>query len=630
MRKNVVVIKQILISFSLSWLLIGLWLIGPQNVHGNRSSAEHPVSVVEADVYVNRAKTIVRLKCFAEDLELLQGVEAFEDGMYDDEELREATQDHAKYLAERIELIGADGEKLKAKVVEIVDFDIPEEGIRAGTLMNYQMGFVLEFKHDAPPEFLTMNQRMVADGQLLPSELKILLKQAGSDTPYVHMMKPNQPETFRFDWDRPALSSEASEKEWEEWFNEQREKTLGITSYSSVYSFIYITNFEVRHEVLIPLATLATMIDMERADEAYLDIAEQDAARAKIEALFAIGNEVEIDSVVVQPVFERVDFYGLDLSDFAMQAERRKISMANGRVGVIMAYSTKGPPRDVKVTWDKFNTVIRTVDSVVFAYDKVEKTEFSMFLEDNTYHWTAPDRPPLPPITSVASTLDPKLFVQPTMTLPLVSMGLGALAILTLLGNLFMRGRWVVAFSVAGILIVGGIFAWPFAQYETANPFVAKPKFEIADDDAGQVFAQLHKNIFRAFDYAQESDIYDALANSVDGDLLRSLYLDINDSLKVKEQGGAVSRVDEVKIVEGIQVDPPAPATAEPDQAPTFGYRCKWDLVGTVEHWGHIHQRTTHYDAEFQIQLKDDAWKITDMKVVDFVPGQVKTSLRKF
>ena len=49
--------------------------------------------------------------------------------------------------------------------------------------------------------------------------------------------------------------------------------------------------------------------------------------------------------------------------------------------------------------------VIRTVDSVIFAYDKVEKTEFSKFLEDNTYHWTAPDRPPLPPITSVSSSL---------------------------------------------------------------------------------------------------------------------------------------------------------------------------------------------------------------------------------
>ncbi len=141
--------------------------------------------------------------------------------------LRDATQDHAKYLAEKITIRNAVGELIPAKITEIVDFEMPEAGIRAGTLMNYQLGFVLEFTYDQPPEFITIEQKMIADGALLPSELKILLKQAGSDTPYLHMMKPEQPETFRFDWDKPILSKEASEKEWEEWFEEQRDKNVG-------------------------------------------------------------------------------------------------------------------------------------------------------------------------------------------------------------------------------------------------------------------------------------------------------------------------------------------------------------------------------------------------------------------
>lgn len=585
----------------------------------------HPVSVVEADVYVNRAKTTVRLKCFAEDLELLQGVEALEDGFYDSEELKEATQDHAKYLAERVEVIDAEGNKLEAKIVEIVDFEIPETGIKAGELMQYQMGFVLEFRHEKPPEFITMNQRMIADGALLPSELKILLKQAGSDTPYVHMMKPDQPETFRFDWDKPILSSEASEKEWEEWFAEQREKTLGITSYSSVYSFIYITNHEVRHEVLIPVATLATMLDFDQADSAYIEIEEQDAAKEKIEALFSVGNEVEIDSVVVQPTFERIDFYGLDLRDFAVHAERRKISLANGRVGIIMAYSTKGSPRDVKVNWDKFNPAVRSVDSVVFAYDEIEKTEFSMFLEDNTYHWTEPDRPPLPPITSVSSTIDPRLYERPKLQIPTISLGLFALGLLALCKLIFGKS-WMVPLVIVGLCAVGGAIAWPFAQKEIDNPWI-EPEFEIAASDADAVFGRLHKNMFRAFDYTQESDVYDALANSVDGELLRELYLQIINSLKVKEQGGAISRVSEVNLVEGESVPI---ALNETQTTPAFNYRSKWNLVGTVEHWGHIHQRTNQYDAEFEVQLVDDAWKITGMKVLDESQGPVKTDLRKF
>ena len=133
--------------------------------------------------------------------------------------------------------------------------------------------------------------------------------------------------------------------------------------------------------------------------------------------------------------------------------------------------------------------------------------------------------------------------------------------------------------------------------------------------------------MFRAFDYRNESDVYDALAKSVDGDLLRELYLDINQSLKVKEQGGAIAKVNEVNLLDGVKTDIPLDNGAS---EPGFDYRCKWNLVGTIEHWGHIHERENQYDANFEIRLKDDAWKITRMKVVDEAQGVVKTSLRKF
>ena len=105
----------------------------------------HPLSIVEADIYVAKKKLIMRLKCFAEDLELLQGVEPYEDGKYDNTELKEGTQDHAKYLLEKIIILDANGEKLEGKVTEIKDFDIPEGGVEAGTLMNFSIGYVFEY-----------------------------------------------------------------------------------------------------------------------------------------------------------------------------------------------------------------------------------------------------------------------------------------------------------------------------------------------------------------------------------------------------------------------------------------------------------------------------------------------------
>ncbi len=345
------------------------------------STARHPVSIVEAEVYVNRLQTTVRLTCFAEDLELLQGLEPLQNGKYDNDEILEATQDHAKYLTEKIRFLDVNGETIPAKITGVVNADLPEDGAEAGTLMQYTLGYEFELKYDGPPEFLTIVQEMVAEGQLLPSELMVLLKQAGSKTPYRKVLKPNTPETFRFDWDRPPLSQKASQEEWDTWFDKQREDTLGIASYSSVYSFIYINNAEVRHEVLIPLANLAAMIEFERSDPAFLSVEEQTAAAKQIQRFFGIGNPVQIDGVTVQPVFDRIDFYGLDLRDFAVQAEKRKVSMANGRVGIIMRYPAKSRPLKVSVAWEKFNKeTIRSVDAVAFAYQDVKKVNLSMFI----------------------------------------------------------------------------------------------------------------------------------------------------------------------------------------------------------------------------------------------------------
>ena len=608
-------------------------------------TAEHPVSVVEADIYVNRFRTTMRLKCFAEDLELLQAVEPLDSGFYDLEELNEATDDHADYLAEKITVRDKDGNLLKPRLTETRYIQIPEgEQIKAGSLMEYTIGFVLEFVHDEPQEFITIQQNMVAEGALLPSEFKVLLKQAGSDVPYTKMMKPMQPETFRFDWDNPALRKDDSDEDWEEWVKEQREKNLGIQSYSSIYSFIYITDFEVRHEVLVPLATLTTMIDIERDDVNFLEIEEQDEAAERIKEFFSIGNPVEIDGIEVQPVFDRVDFYGLDLTDFAIRAEKRKVSMASGRVGLIMSYSTKGSPTDVKVTWDKFNDVVRNVDGVVIDGDEVKQTRFSMFLPNNTYHWEAPDGRSLAPITRVGSTLNLDRYRQPTLDLPIASFVLlGGTLLLGLIGLFGSAGKLTGLGSslLGGGLLVAALICTPYWPLTIDDSGRSPDSFELSDDEARGIFTQLHKNLFRAFDYHGEEQVYDALANSVEGDLLEKLYLDIRQSLKVESQGGAIAKIEEVTFLDGEQVslDELAPNKDEPNQSIVtvvegqpiqFGYRCQWELDGTIEHWGHIHRRETKYEAEFKISLVDDAWKITDLDVINEDQGVVKVSTRKF
>lgn len=584
------------------------------------ANENHPLSIVKANIFVTQKKLTMRLTCFAEDLELLQGVEPYEDtGKYDNDELRDGTQDHAEYLLEKILIMDANGDPYKGTVTDIKGFEIPDEGIMAGQLMNFTMSYVIEYKFESPPEFITVEQQMVAEGALLPTELDLKGKQSGSDSPFGKIMKPALPETFQFDWENAPPNEDDGAEVWEEWLEEQREKNLGIESYSSVYSFIYITRREVRQEVLIPIASLSTFFEIESEDGRFLTIEDQDLLKPKIELLLSQGNPVEVNGVSTKPKFDRIDFYGLDIRDFAMQSERRKVSMANGRVGIIMSYSCDGMPQSASLTWDVFNEIVRSVDAVVIAMDNVKQTQFSKFLENNTYEWENEEPVFAEPIETLRADVNLPIWIS----FPWLSAILLAGSVVSLLAGLVgrIRGNCIM---VSGVLAAVAVVLIPFVKTDLYSP--GTEPFAIAETEAEDVFQTLHRNMFRAFEYSNESKIYDELAQSVDGDLLRELYLELNDSLKIKEQGGAVAIIESVDFVSGKLTEN---ANEFPTEKPGFTYRCEWDLAGTVEHWGHIHERKNHYDATFDVQAVDDAWKITRMKQEEAPKGVVTQRRRK-
>ena len=71
----------------------------------------------------------------------------------------------------------------------------------------FSMGFVLEIDYEVPPEFITVQQRHGRRWSAIALGAEDSLETGWRDTPYIHMMKPTTPETFRFDWDQPILST---------------------------------------------------------------------------------------------------------------------------------------------------------------------------------------------------------------------------------------------------------------------------------------------------------------------------------------------------------------------------------------------------------------------------------------
>ena len=129
----------------------------------------------------------------------------------------------------------------------------------------------------------------------------------------------------------------------------------------------------------------------------------------------------------------------------------------------------------------------------------------------------------------------------------------------------------------------------------------------LSQADATAILETLLKNVYRAFDYHTDSDVYEALALSVGGDLLDEVYLQIRRSLAMQEQGGAISKIQEVTFVD---------SQAERLGDDSFDYILQWTVKGTVEHWGHIHARTNGYRAAFTVKVVDGAWRIVKMQVL--------------
>ena len=123
------------------------------------------------------------------------------------------------------------------------------------------------------------------------------------------------------------------------------------------------------------------------------------------------------------------------------------------------------------------------------------------------------------------------------------------------------------------------------------------------------IVESLLKNVYRAFDFRAEEDVYDKLAVSASGDLLTELYLENRESFQVQQAGGAQAKVTKVEV---LNVD-----VESSDRSPrALSLKSCWTALGTVGHWGHIHTRQNRYEANITVEPVDGAWKITDLEVL--------------
>lgn len=372
---------------------------------------------------------------------------------------------------------------------------------------------------------------------------------------------------------------------------------------------VAIEDDEVRLVIISNLALLDELCDVPRELPSALDDIEAPDAMDALFELFKKENQVSIDGAVVQPVAPRLE------TDF--EVDRSKLEYATQfpnygaravlRMRLFMRYPVKSPPERVSVDWGIFppNYALQMPEEETPPIELISRVAgnglervVKLDTESPRLIWHRDAEGGRARFAEV-----PALETQDAPPFPWLPAGGAALA---LLGALF--GPSSLRRGLFGPLTVA------LVAY-TAVTVARGPKVQLpTEDEALAIFEPLHENIYRAFDYTDESDVYDALAQSVEGSLLETLYDDVYRSLVMQEEGGALSRVHEVRHtemdVEDIRVD------AEDGRA-GFVLNALWEVDGVVFHSDHAHSRTNEYRARYTVRGTEAGWRIGASEVLE-------------
>ncbi len=575
-------------------------------------SMAHPISMstAVADIYEDHVQ--IELRILTEDLMFYHSLEADKNQVLTHQDLVKAADAHRSFLSRYFRVFNKDGQAYDGEFTRVDLGEIPETGVRLDQVMEIGVFYEYHIPLDELPEYLTFSQNFGGDSSPVPAVMDLILLQKGARLDFPVQIGPRSPHSVAIDWENPPRNDRMYWKERRDLMKKRREELLGITSYSSTYAYIYVEPYEIRFEILVPLLTLETWLPLEREKQDFLSVEEQQKLKKPLEAYVRSQCNGQIDGIDVVPVLSHLNFFSLDIRDFARSSEPRTIGMQNGRAGIIMTFSTKGTPKSATIKWNGFNDYTPMLNTMVYVMN--EKGERHFFTE-NEPEWIWQSEGTDKEKGAWASL--PEAPMAPQIKVSLASLGTGFLFALTLLIGVFGNKKNLIGCGIAGLLFSGVL--WPLTAKDYAHPWKGIEAPEI--DHQKMIAEAMLKNVYRAFDYKEDGQVYDALSRSAGGPFLEQLYLQIKKGLVLQEQGGARSRVREFRLVSSN----PAPSVEPGD---IFALEIQWEVTGTVEHWGHIHTRQHGYHAVLQVIAESGQWKIGGMDVKSEEQIKSSTGLR--
>jgi hypothetical protein len=556
-----------------------------------------------AEIYVMDDHVKVKLEVYVGDLSSFE--ELIPDDWIEGKEIKRASLEERieHFASNTLKFISDDGKNLPAQLLLVEPrMRVDRRSPFAGMINPYTRQRVPEapadkrvlyaeiiYPFEGKPGHITMVPPLDDEGRAKVTLGFVAYHKA---VPVIDFRYFGAPAKLKLDWSDP-------------WYSKFDNPNLKRHHKSALMSFLYVEPHEVRHEVLIRVRDLEQWMDLGLRGTEYIEVDELGTLRQRIESFLLAKNIVKVDGEALKPIMDRSNYVTVGISGIQILEQPQRLEISTAIVGVIIAYLTEGMPQQVSVDWELFTDQVRQVPAT--ATDPAGPLPTFLTPDDNVHTWTNFLKNYTPPTVAQVALKD----TVNKLSIPIGSVS-GLLVIFMALWWLWYRRQHQQSFRLPLLTVIVGLLiavvAFPYARFSVNRPTALISG--LSNDESELIMHSLLKNVYRSFDFRDESDVYDRLALSVQGDLLEEIYLQNRKSFAVKKAGGAQARVKQVEILE---------ARAEPSSSEGKGFDVKatWTAQGSVGHWGHVHTRKNYYDALVNVQVVDGHWKITGLELLE-------------
>ncbi|HSI65239.1 MAG TPA: hypothetical protein VLE43_19085 [Candidatus Saccharimonadia bacterium] len=370
---------------------------------------------------------------------------------------------------------------------------------------------------------------------------------------------------------------------------------------SNVQAYLYMEPYTCRVECLVWMPTALGMLGLPPGSDLVLPDATQQQVVEKARREVANWCVLRIDGVEVKPERKGVEVLRGMPGNSDQLKPGEPVAVMDAMLGMSWEFHAPATLAQVEIEWRGFRGEVQAVP-VTVIYGPTMEAGMVLSTKAPASVWKNEGRiPPAPPLAKVP------MVDAVRVNVPVSVLSCALVLVVALVWGWRSSKKGLAGVKApAAFAVIGCVLALLVAPGASWSARLSPGKTP-TQEEAGKILDALLRNTYRAFDQSSESAIYDVLARSVDGDLLEKLYLQTVRALTLEGQDGTRVKVTQLAVI----VDRVLP------HEDGFIAEGQWTAVGTVGHWGHLHQRVNRYTAKLTVEPIGNAWKITGLEVLE-------------